>query len=124
MALFLFTKSIINKKPIKIFNNGEMLRDFTYIDDVIESIYRLVKRPATIDPKFDKRNPNPASSWSPYRIFNIGNSNPINLMEYIEEIESCLNMAKRNIMPLNLGYSNQNYKPNTSIKVGIKKFIN
>ena len=136
MALFLFTKSILNREPIKIFNNGDMLRDFTYIDDIIKSIMRLIKKPAEPDKEFDKKNPNPSTSWAPNRIFNIGNSNPTQLMEYITEIETYLNIDSiKEFHPLQLGdvksTSSDNtklekwidFKPNTSIKDGVRKFI-
>ena len=73
MALFLFTKAILNGVPINVYNNGEMTRDFTYVDDVVESIFRLLNKPAKKDPDFDKNKPFPNKSWAPYRIFNIGN---------------------------------------------------
>ena len=136
MALFLFTKSILNREAIKIFNNGDMLRDFTYIDDIIESIMRLIKKPAEPDKEFDKKNPNPSTSWAPNRIFNIGNSNPTQLMEYITEIETYLNIESiKEFHPLQPGdvksTSSDNtklekwidFKPNTSIKDGVRKFI-
>ena len=136
MALFLFTKSILNKEPIKVFNNGEMTRDFTYIDDIVESIMRLLKKPPKSDKSFDTFSPNPETSWAPHRIFNIGNSKPESLIDYIKAIEDNLGLkAKKELLPLQPGdvpatYSDCsslesyiNYKPNTSIKDGIKKFI-
>ena len=136
MALFLFTKAIIQGKPIDVFNNGEMMRDFTYISDVVESIYKLIQKPALSDQFFDKANPNLATSWAPHRIFNIGNSKPTKLMEYIAAIEECLNIkAKINFLPMQMGdvkktYADTealeswiNFKPNTSIKEGVKKFV-
>ena len=90
MALFLFTKSIIEGRPIKIFNKGNMTRDFTFIDDIIKSMMLLLEKPAAKDINFDYLNPNPATSWAPHRIFNIGNSSPTRLMDYIKEIERCL----------------------------------
>ena len=83
MALFLFTKSILAGKPIQVFNNGEMTRDFTYVDDIIESLVRLLDKPAISEKTFDSSIPDPATSWAPHRIFNI-NSNPTPLMAYIE----------------------------------------
>ena len=137
MALFLFTKAILNNEPIKVFNNGEMLRDFTYIDDVVESISRLIKKPATNDPEFDKTKPNLSKRWNPYRIFNIGNSNPTPLMEYIKAIEKSLNIkAKIEFLPMQKGDVKETfadtsaleswikYKRSTNIKDGIDKFIN
>ena len=137
MALFLFTKAILNNEPIKVFNNGEMMRDFTYIDDVVESIFKLIKKPATSDPAFDKAKPNLSKSWAPFRIFNIGNSNPTPLMKYINAIENSLNIkAKIEYLPMQKGdvketFSDTSaleswieYKPRTDIKDGVDKFIN
>ena len=137
MALFLFTKAILNNEPIKVFNNGEMMRDFTYIDDVVESIFKLIKKPAISDPEFDKAKPNLSKSWAPYRIFNIGNSNPTPLMKYINAIENSLNIkAKIEYLPMQKGdvketFSDTSaleswieYKPRTDIKDGVDKFIN
>lgn len=87
MALFLFTKAILEKRPIKVFNHGEMLRDFTYVDDIIESMVRLLLKPAVPDITFDTKNPTPAKSWAPHQVFNIGNSHPVPLLEYINSIE-------------------------------------
>ena len=136
MALFLFTKSILNNEPIKVFNNGEMIRDFTYIDDIVESLVRVVNKPATPDKHFDTKNPNPSISWAPHKVFNIGNSKPTPLMEYINTIEHELGIKAIKIMqPIQPGdvqatesdcsqlYKWIGFRPNTSIKVGVKKFI-
>ena len=136
MALFLFTKSIIKGETIKIFNNGNMIRDFTYIDDIIESLIRLINKPATKDINFDKINPNPSTSWCSHRIFNIGNSQPIPLMEYIYAIEKALGIeAKKEYLPMQAGDVEItsadtsslerwiNFKPNTSINDGVLKFV-
>ena len=136
MALFLFTKSILEGKPIKVFNHGEMSRDFTYIDDIVESIMRLLKKPPTQDKLFDTSNPNPDTSWAPHRIFNIGNSTPKSLTDYIKAIEDILGIkAIKELLPLQPGdvpatfsdctklESFINYKPDTSIENGIEKFI-
>lgn len=136
MALFLFTKSILEGKSIKVFNHGKMLRDFTYVDDIVESINRIIYKPPTPDNTFDTNKPNPASSWAPHRIYNIGNSNPTPLMDYITEIENCIGVkAKKEFLPLQLGdvpatssdcselESLIGFKPKTSINVGVKKFI-
>tara|TARA_B100000161_G_scaffold69597_1_gene47683 strand:- start:9044 stop:10057 length:1014 start_codon:yes stop_codon:yes gene_type:complete len=136
MALFLFTKAIINKKPIEIFNNGEMLRDFTYIDDIIESLTRVILKRPTADNSFNKESPMPSNSWAPYRIFNIGNSNPTNLMDFISCIEKELEIkAIKTYYPMQPGdikstYADSlllenwiNFKPGTSIENGVKKFI-
>ena len=136
MALFLFTKSILSGKPIKVFNHGDMIRDFTYIDDIIKSIICLIKKPAIEDNNFDKSNPNSSSSWAPFRIFNIGNSKPISLMTYINTIEDELGIkAKKDFFPMQPGDVRETVsdcdaleawtgiKPNTEIKYGIKKFL-
>ena len=136
MALFLFTKAIINKQPIEIFNNGEMLRDFTYIDDIIESLTRVILKKPTENNSFNKESPIPSNSWAPYRIFNIGNSNPTNLMDFISCIEEELKIkAIKTYFPMQPGdikstYADSlllenwiNFKPGTSIENGVKKFI-
>ena len=136
MALFLFTKSIIENKPIKIFNNGKMIRDFTYIDDIIESLIRVIKKIPKANKDFNYINPSLASSWAPYKIFNIGNSQPTQLMEFINEIEKNLGIkAKKDFCEMQLGdvsstsaetYALEKwigFKPNTSISKGISEFI-
>ena len=136
MAYFLFTKAIINNEPIKVFNKGEMLRDFTYIDDVIEILYRLINKPAVAEKNFNKKEPDPSVSWAPHKVFNVGNSNPQPLIEYISAIEEALKMSsKKVLLPMQLGdvkatYSDNtslkkwiNFQPETSIKYGIKKFV-
>ena len=136
MALFLFTKKIINNEKIQVFNSGNMMRDFTYIDDIVESIYKLIFKIPSSNKKFNPFEPDPSSSWAPYKIFNIGNSNPINLMDYINELELNLNKkAKKEFLPLQPGdvaktSANTDllnkwigYKPNTSIVNGIKRFV-
>ena len=137
MALFIFTKAILNNEPIKVFNNGEMTRDFTYIYDIIESLLRIMKKPAEKDILFNNEEPNPASSWAPHRIFNIGNSSPTPLIKFIEAIEDELGIeAKKQLLPIQPGdvpttssdssllKSWVNFKPSTSIKDGIREFIN
>ncbi len=136
MALFIFTKSMIAGEEINVFNEGNMFRDFTFIDDITESLTKILDKPPTTNSNFNKKSPDPSSSWSPYQIFNIGNSEPRSLMEYINSIEECLNIrAKINFLPMQMGdvpYTAANtsklenwinYKPQTSIKVGIRKFI-
>ncbi len=136
MALFLFTKSILEGKTIKVFNHGKMLRDFTYIDDVVESLIRLIYKPPIADISFDTDKPNPATSWAPHRIYNIGNSNPTSLMDYISAIENCIGVkAKKEFLPLQMGdvpdtssdcselESWIGFKPKTSINQGVEKFI-
>lgn len=136
MALFLFTKAILEGKPIKLFNHGNMVRDFTYIDDIVESIYRLLGKQASPDPNFDADNPNPATSWSPYRVFNIGNSSPIQLTEYIEAIEEAIGKTSiRELLPMQPGDIKMtaadtslleewiSFKPKTLIKDGVRSFV-
>src|SRR5699024_509829 len=104
MALFKFTIYIIEGIPIDVYNNGEMMRDFTYIDDIVESISRLVKQPAEINNNWSGDNPDPSSSYAPYKVYNIGNNNPVNLMDFIEAIENKLGKkAIKNFMPLQAG---------------------
>tara|TARA_B100000073_G_C23674179_1_gene549880 strand:+ start:274 stop:1296 length:1023 start_codon:yes stop_codon:yes gene_type:complete len=136
MALFIFTKSILNGVPIKIFNHGEMLRDFTYIDDIVESLMRIINKAPTKNDQFNKKNPSCSTSWAPYKIFNIGNSNPTKLMDYIKAIEKHLGKeAIKEFLPLQPGdvpaTSSDtsllekwiNFKPQTSVDVGVGKFI-
>ncbi len=136
MALFKFTKNIILGKPIQVFNYGKHKRDFTFIDDITEALIRIIYKPAERDPNWDSYNPDPGSSNAPWRIYNIGNNKPINLMDYIKAIEESLNKkAIINLMPLQPGdvemtyadvedlIKDFDYKPTTDIKVGIEKFV-
>ena len=136
MALFKFTKKIINNEKIEVFNYGDMMRDFTYIDDVVESMIRLINNPPNINKNFDKSKPLPNTSWSPFNIFNVGNSNPIQLMKYVEAIELALNKkATIDFLPMqpgdvemtfansNLLYEWINYRPSTPVNKGIKNFV-
>ena len=136
MALFLFTKAILEGKPINVFNNGEMVRDFTYVDDIIESLMRLLEKPPTADPSFDPQSPNPSTSWAPHRVFNIGNSNPTPLMDYIHAVEDALGVtAEKHFLPMQPGDVQAtaadtsaleawvNFKPNTPVKEGVAKFV-
>lgn len=133
MALFLFVSAILENKPINVFNDGKMLRDFTFIDDIVEGVVRVIENPAKIPQKKSKLNPTKA----PYKIYNIGNNNPVKLMDFITAIENSLNKKfEINFMPLQPGdvpktYANVdslvkelNYKPNTPIQKGIDKFVN
>ncbi len=136
MALFLFTKAILEDRPIDVFNYGKMQRDFTYIDDIVEGVVRVMKRPASPNPDWDGNNPDPGSSYAPYKIYNIGNNQPVELMHFIEVIEDTLGKkAKKNLLPLQPGdvpatYANiddlvrdTGFKPSTPLEVGIPKFI-
>ena len=130
VALFLFTKAMLAGDPIQVFNNGQMVRDFTYIDDIIESLVRLLDKPATAEVAFDRSSPDPATSWAPHRVFNIGNSNPTPLMDYIEAIEAALGtISLKEFLPMQPGdvpataadtsalEAWTGFKPNTSVKV-------
>lgn len=136
MALFLFTKAIIEDKPINVFNNGNMIRDFTYVDDIVEGVMRVVDHPPGSNPQWNALNPAPDTSSAPYKIYNIGNNAPCNLMEFIHAIENELNKkAIMNFMPIQPGdvaatfadvsdlVADFDYKPGTSIQSGVKAFV-
>ncbi|SKC38474.1 NAD-dependent epimerase [Ohtaekwangia koreensis] len=136
MALFLFTKAILENKPIDVFNNGKMRRDFTYVDDIVESIVRLVPRPSKPNAEWSGMTPDPATSFAPYRVFNIGNNKPVELLRFIEVIEEKLGKkAVKNLLPLQDGDVPEtfadvedlrlevDFKPSTPIEEGIDKFI-
>jgi UDP-glucuronate 4-epimerase len=136
MALFLFTRAMLAGEPIQVFNNGQMTRDFTYVGDIIESLIRLLDKPAAPDPAFDPAAPDPATSWAPHRVFNIGNSNPTPLMEYIEAIESALGItAEKQFLPMQPGdvpataadtsalEAWTGFKPNTPVREGVARFV-
>jgi UDP-glucuronate 4-epimerase len=136
MALQAFTKSIIENKTIKLYNYGKHRRDFTFIDDIIEGIYRVIGQPARNNPEWDPRNPQISNSSAPYRVYNIGNNNMIELEEYIDLLEKSLGLkAKKELLPLQAGdvldtyadvddlISDFNYQPKTSIESGIPKFV-
>jgi UDP-glucuronate 4-epimerase len=136
MALFLFTKAILEDRPIDVFNHGQMVRDFTYIDDIAEGVVRVLDRPAAADPAFDPAKPDPARSNSPYRVFNIGNSDPVRLMDFIDSIEQALGKpALKNFLPLQDGDvpatnadvtelgSWTGFKPGTAVREGVGRFV-
>lgn len=135
MALFLFANAIMKGEPIQVFNGGKMVRDFTYIDDIAEGVLRVLEKPATPSMSFDAFRPDPATSNAPYRVFNIGNSKPTPLMDYIAALETALGKkAKKNYLPMQLGdvlatSANTNelsnwvdFQPNTQVYAGVKKF--
>ena len=135
MAPIIFAKSILNGQPINVFNYGRMKRDFTYIDDIIEGVYRCCYKPAYIDKEFNSLNPNQSTSFAPYRIFNIGNSDPIELLRFIEILEDVLGVkAIKNLRPMQPGdvcstaantdllESWIGFKPSTQIEIGVEKF--
>jgi len=136
MALFLFTKAILAGEPIKVFNNGQMQRDFTYIDDIVEGVIRVMDKPATPNPNWDSAAPDPGTSSAPYRIFNIGNNNPVLLTDFIAAIEKALGKtAEKQLLPMQPGdvaatYADidalidaVDYHPQTPIQEGIDNFI-
>lgn len=136
MALFKFTRAIIKEEKIDVYNYGKMMRDFTFVDDIVESIFRLVHKPASGNDKWDASKPDPATSFAPYKIYNIGNSKPVNLMEFIGAIELKLNkQAIKNYMTLQPGdvpetyanvddlYKDINFKPRVTVEEGVGKFI-
>ncbi len=136
MALFLFTKAILEDRAIDVYNYGNMQRDFTYIDDIVKGVMRVIDSPATKNSNWDAKNPDPSSSIAPYKIYNIGNNTPVKLMDFIEAIEKKIGkVAKKNLLPLQAGdvvstyadvndlVEDLNYKPQTSIQEGIDKFI-
>jgi UDP-glucuronate 4-epimerase len=136
MALFKFTKAILADEPIQVFNHGNMIRDFTYIDDIVEGVMRVVDATAKPDPTWSGDKPNPAISYAPYRIFNIGNNNPIQLMRYINALEDCLGKkAKMDMLPMQPGdvpataadvsrlQNAVDFRPRTEVETGIAKFV-
>ena len=136
MALFKFTKAIIEGKTIEVFNNGKHTRDFTYIDDIVNGVIKVLDKPADINNDWDSNKPDPASSKSPWKIFNIGNNNPVHLMDYISALEKTLGKkAKIKFLPLQPGDipdTNANvdslvkefdYKPTTSVFDGVSNFV-
>ena len=136
MALFLFAKAILEDRPIDVFNHGRMQRDFTYIDDIAEGVVRVLDKPAAPDIGFNAAVPDPAISNAPYRVFNIGNHQPVELMTYIETLERKLGrIAQKNFLPLQAGdvpATNADvsalrewtgFSPATSVTDGIERFV-
>ncbi len=136
MALFKFTKNILEEKPIDVYNYGKMSRDFTYIDDIVEGIVKVLDNPPASDSSWDGENPNPSSSIAPYKTYNIGNGNPVGLSEFIDVIEDILGKkAEKNLLPIQPGDVSETwadtsdlkrdtgYTPDTSVEEGVKKFI-
>jgi UDP-glucuronate 4-epimerase len=136
MALFKFTKGILAGEPIPVFNEGRMVRDFTYIDDIVEGIVGVLDQPALPDPKWNADDPDPARSNAPYRVFNIGNSQPVELLRYINVIERCLGIeAKMDLLPMQAGDVPSTmadvseleraigFRPRTSVEDGVARFV-
>ncbi|HUR12594.1 MAG TPA: NAD-dependent epimerase [Flavitalea sp.] len=137
MGYFLFAEAIMSGKPIKVFNQGKMMRDFTYVDDIIEGIHHVLEQAPVPSAQWDPMQPNPSISSAPYRIYNIGNNNPVNLLDFIKEIEkNCGVKAKIEMLEMQPGdvpvtwadvddlIKNFNYKPVTTIQEGLKEFTN
>ncbi len=136
MALFLFTRAILEGRPIDVFNEGRMERDFTYVDDVVEVVIRVLRRPAAPDPAWSPQGADPASSRAPYRIYNVGGDRPVSLLRYIEALEQALGKtARKNLLPLQPGdvratwadtrelVAEFGYKPPTAIEDGVARFV-
>ena len=136
MALFLFTKAMLAGRLINVFNNGNMERDFTYIDDIIEGVVRVLDKVPVADPNWNRMEPDPATSYCPWRIYNIGNNNKERLMRYIEVLEDCLGRkAEKNFLPMQAGdvpatyadvtdlVRDVGFQPNTSIEKGVRSFV-
>jgi UDP-glucuronate 4-epimerase len=136
MAMYLFTKAILEGRPIEVFNYGKMRRDFTYIDDIVEGVVRLVDRLPEPDPAWSGDHPEPGASNAPYRVYNIGNNQPVELLYVIETLEKCLGRkAQRRLLPVQPGDVPETYadvdglirdvgfKPSTPIEAGIAKFV-
>jgi UDP-glucuronate 4-epimerase len=136
MAPMLFANAIRNGNPIELFNDGQMLRDFTYVDDVVESIVRLLSRPAKSNPDFDAVLPDPATSSAPYRVYNVGNRRPVDLMAFVETLENCLGRKAGKIMrPMQAGdvvatYADTRelaeaiqWMPDTPLEAGVARFV-
>ena len=136
MALFLFTEAILKGEPINVFNEGRMRRDFTYVADIVEGIIRVSDNTATSNPDWSSDSPDPATSQAPYRVYNIGNNHPVELMHLIETLEKCLGKtAQKNMMPMHPGdvpatfadvddlIHDVDFKPTTSIEDGVARFV-
>jgi UDP-glucuronate 4-epimerase len=136
MALFLFTRGILSGQPIPVFNRGNMIRDFTYIDDIVEGVVRVVDNPAAPDPAWSGDHPDPARSFAPYRLFNIGNNRPVPLLDYIAALETCLGRkARMELLPMQPGDVPSTmadvteleravgFRPVTTIEEGIARFV-
>jgi UDP-glucuronate 4-epimerase len=137
MAYYSFTKDIIEENTIKVFNNGDMRRDFTYIDDIVEGIVRLLVQPPKYNSEWDRVNPDPSSSYAPYKVYNIGNNNPVRLMDFINVLEKLIGKkAKMEFLPMQAGDVKETYAditdlnkdvgfyPTTSIEDGLAQFVN
>ena len=136
MALFLFTKAILEGRPIDVFNHGNMRRDFTYIDDIVEGVVRTADRPATANPEWSGADPDPGTSNAPFRVYNIGNNQPVELLRMIEILENALGQeAEKNFLPMQAGdvpatyadvdalVEDVGFRPSTPLEVGVGRFV-
>jgi UDP-glucuronate 4-epimerase len=136
MALFMFTKNILAGKPIDVFNYGNHRRDFTYVDDIVAGVVGASDHVATANDDWQSDSPDPGTSRAPYRLYNIGNQQPVELMKYIEVLEECLGRkAEKNLLPLQAGdvpdtwadvedlVTDIGYRPTTPVEVGVKRFV-
>lgn len=136
MALFLFTRAILSGEPVQLFNGGNHVRDFTYVDDIAEGNIRASDQPAQPDPNWDSDRPNPSTSAAPWRIFNIGNSNPVSLLDYVAALEDALGVkAARKLLPMQPGdvpatiassealETTVGYRPRTTVREGVRQFV-
>jgi UDP-glucuronate 4-epimerase len=136
MAYFSFTRAILEGRPIDIFNHGKMMRDFTYIDDIVEGIIRAADHAARPAENWNSDKPDPGASFVPWRIYNIGNNQPVELLHFVETLEHCLDRkAVKNLLPIQIGdvpatfadvddlMTNTGFKPSTPIEVGISRFV-
>jgi UDP-glucuronate 4-epimerase len=136
MAYFSFTKAILEGRPINVFNQGKMQRDFTYIDDIVEGVLRVANRPPSSDPAWRGDAPDAGSSFAPWRVYNIGNNQPVELLRFIEVLEQCLGTeAQKNFLPMQPGdvpatfadvddlMADTGFRPSTSIEEGLGRFV-
>jgi UDP-glucuronate 4-epimerase len=136
MAYFLFTQAILTGRPIEVFNEGNMKRDFTYIDDAVEGVVRVMDRVPEPNPTWSGSRPDPGSSYAPYKVYNLGNNNPVELLRFIEVLEECLGRrARKKLLPMQPGdmrvtyadidelFRDTQYKPSTTIEVGLGRFV-
>ena len=136
MALFLFTKAILEGRPIDVFNYGKMRRNFTYVEDVVEAVTRLMARPPAADPAWAKAEPDPSSSYAPFRVYNIGNNQPVDLLGFIALVEKCVGReAQKNLLPMQPGdvpatfadidalVRDTGFAPSTPIEEGVSRFV-
>jgi UDP-glucuronate 4-epimerase len=136
MALFLFAQAILEDRPIDVFNEGRMQRDFTYVDDIVEGLVRVLAKPPAPDPTWSGEHPDPGTSRAAYRVYNIGNDRPVELLRFIEVLEQCLGKrARKNLLPMQPGdvpatradvtdlVRDVGYRPHTTVEEGVARFV-